>query len=657
MLCCPGAYAMIAGHIIDDAGRPVAGARVFAEPGVEGALVEGAVLPDGTFNISGEFFGNVGVFALAPGHGYGGRHLNIAAGDEPNHVEIKLAPETQIGATVADARGNPLSGVRVTSIALTHPSKVGIPVSKLSAFGQTVPSTNASGRVTVPMIPSGAVIALKFEHHMHAQEAITDIAAGTSDTQVTMHRGVSVRGKVVIRGTDTPVSGATITARNAQPPHDTAICATDGTGIFSTRLKPGVYLFQAYGAGRISPGLQRFEVTGESPEQTLRLSLSETGIITGAMNDARTGQPIPGIRVLLETMGHAAAAARTGPDGRFRLKAAAGANTLYFESMEGYMPPDTRALRVTVPAGDTLELPGMWLAPAPVFTLRVVEDDGETLVPGAFIALLHPRQFGWQRADAQGRATLRFSALPEDNRIIGFAEHPQKDYGALFSMDHASTADAVVALLPLARVEGRVVNRNGAPVPGAAVGAFFADDALPEALPVWRCFTDNDGYFLWPAAPAGVPQRCIATQGAGPEIIAKDINPAPREHIDLGTITLAADISPAAMPSMSWLEQPWLCGPQAETAGKAGIVVFHCRPGEAAVYTDASAAIRELLHSFNIETLVAVTADYDCETAAVPVYRSPAHAPATTVHNQDGIIRLSLTGLPPLALLRQLDTE
>src|SRR5690606_22176261 len=113
--------------------------------------------------------------------------------------------------------------------------------------------------------------------------------------------------------------------------------------------------------------------------------------------------------------------------------------------------------------------------------------DGETPVSHAFISLLRPKQFGWQQTDADGRVTLRFTTLPDDNRVIGFVEDPHKAQGGVFALDRSNDENGSVALLPLAKVTGRIVNEQGNPVAGATVGALFADDALPEALPLWRC--------------------------------------------------------------------------------------------------------------------------------------------------------------------------
>ncbi len=367
-IACLPAGAALSGRVADSNGAAVKGARVFAEAGLVGGVSEGAVDDDGGFVIDGEFHGGVGVFAWAPGCGFGGQHHNIALGDRHDQLQIVLQPACVVAGWISDDQGNVLPGVKVAGMALLSPAKVGIPLSKLESLGFSAPTSDSQGRFTVPWIPEGGRATLKFEHPRFAQETITDVGADGGEVRIIMLRGVSVRGRVLLRGTDTSVSGAIVAARNAQPPHDTAFSASDGSGAFSLRLKPGVYLFQAHAAGRVSPGLQRVEIRGDLPEQTLSLALSGSGAIVGSVHDAKTGSPIPGVRVLLETMGRPAGAARTGADGRFRLDAAEGDNTVLFEEVPGYQPPDARSLRVQVTGGQTLELAGMWLAPLPAAT-------------------------------------------------------------------------------------------------------------------------------------------------------------------------------------------------------------------------------------------------------------------------------------------------
>lgn len=648
--------AVLTGRITDASGGAVAGARVFAEPGIESAVVEGRVDPDGTFTVEGEYFGNIGVFAVAPGFGFGGVHLNIADASGLSGTTITLTRAAAVSGRVTNEKGRPVANARLASMAIVHPVKVGIPFFKLSGFGILPPTTNDDGRFMLEGVPDGAKVALKFEHASYAQEAVPEVAAGTSDLEVKLYHGVTLRGRVTVRGADTPVSGAIVTVRNAQPPHDTAFSGTDGSGTFRTMLKPGVYMVQAHAAGRISPGMQRVELRGELPEQQVFLSLSDKGAIAGSIQDAKSGEPIAGARVLLETAGQAAGAVRTGRDGRFRLDAPEGINTLHFDSVDGYLPPDTRALQVTVPARGVLELPGLWLAPVSDYTLRVVESDGETPVPGAFVSLLWPRQFGWQRGDDAGRLVIRFRTLPSDNRIIGLAEHPEKDMAALFALDRAHAAEAEVVLLPQASVSGRIVNEKGEPMSGITVGAMYADDTSSEALPLWRCVTGADGSYSWPAVPAGVPQRCVASTGrAGGEDV-RDFNPAPGEHVDLGEMVLPGKPAATADPVV-WKDMALLCGPQAATGGNMGLAAFYCGATDAPVYLEAAASMREQLRRLQVETVVVVNGYYDCDQDRVPVYRGAAKGQVTRVFDRQGRLMLEAVGLPPVSALRQSAAE
>lgn len=653
----PG-YASLSGLITDTSGKPVSGARVVVEPGIEATLIAGRVDETGRFSFDGDFFGTVGIVAWAPGYGFGGTHLNIASGDQPDNIPITLAPEAVISGQVTDAQGTPISNARLASLAVTHPFKVGIPLFKLEPFGVVPPVTNSEGRFSVSGVPADGEVILKFEHPAYAQEAVPNVKAGESALRVTMHRGVALRGTVNIRGVGAPVSGALVAARNAQPPHDTAFSTTDGSGVFTTLLKPGVYLLQAYATGRISPGLQRVTLRGDLPEQHANLTLSQKGMVLGTIHDAKSGAPIAGARVLLETQDQPAGATRTGSDGRFKLEAPEGVNTLYFESVEGYRPPDTRAMRITVPGGGELELPGLWLAPMPDHVLHIVEADGETPVPNAFISLLWPRQFGWQRSNSLGQVEVRFGALPPDNRILGFVEHPEKSLGALFVLDQQRTEEASVALLPLAEVSGQVVGKDGTPIEGVTVGALYADDTSPEALTLWRAVTDGSGRFVWPAAPAGVPQRCIATLGNIHGTAGRDINPAPGEQVELGVIRLEV-IGAAPVNSVSeyWTEPPRLCGPAASLDKSSGMVVVCCKAADAAVCIDAAVAMCGHLTAMNLGTAVLVDGIFECHEAAVPVYAGTGYPDGVRVYDRNGRLCFQSVGLPPVKVLRRLAVE
>lgn len=353
----------LSGQVVDEAGIPVAEARVFAEPGLGGELLSVDVSEEGRFRFEDLLPGPLGVFAIAPGYGFGGQHLNISPGDTLPDLTIVLSPEDRISGRVLDPKGKPVEGARITRIALLAPSKVGIPLAKLALLGFEEPVSARDGRFRVEGLPKGGTVALKTGHPDFAQEGVDGIAVGSKNVRVEMQPGVMIQGTVLTREEGGPAAQAAIIFKNAQPPHDTAIARSDAAGSFATRLKPGVYLYQALAAGQRSAGWERLMVTGEQPMQRVRLTVAGTGIIRGNIKDAVSGNPIAGARVMIFTEGTLSAMVRTGTTGDFQAEVGEGESVVWIEAPPGYQKPQTPAVGVPVATDEEVELPGFWLAP------------------------------------------------------------------------------------------------------------------------------------------------------------------------------------------------------------------------------------------------------------------------------------------------------
>lgn len=646
---------VLSGRVVDADGTPVPGAAVFVEPGQGGELVRVAADTQGDFQLEGPFTGGVGLFAVAPGRSFGGVHLNLALGEREEGLRLVLDAPSSLSGKVTTDKNAPVAGARITRIGLVGPSKVGIPLAKLAAFGFEEPATDREGRFTVTGLPSGGRVAVKVGHPEYAQEAVDDLVPGNGNVAIRMWRGVTVRGEVRLRGDQSPVSGAAVILRSAQPPHDSAVARTDAFGVFNLRLKPGVYLAQATAAGQATPGWQRVTITGESLETSVHLGLAGTGTVRGVIADASTGLPIEGARIRLESAGNVAAILRSGPSGEFRAAAAEGDNVLYFESTPGYMPPEPRGVRVSVAGGRELELPGIWLAPLPVFRVQVLDEDEETPVPGAVISLLRPRQFGWLASGADGWAEIRIANLPPDGRIVGLVEHPGKPSGAVFSLARSDAAGAAVKLLPLASVSGRVVDGKGAPLPNIIVGAVYPDSPENDPLLLWRTVTGPDGAFRWDAVVPGVPQHCAAYGGGSAQGEGMPFNLAPAAAKELDSITLAegaARAGTAPPQKVDWRKNRLLCG-AAPAGGARPAVVVYCEAHEAGAAVEG---LHGALVSANLQSkwdaAVVVRGGYSCTDAPLPVYAGSAPDPAgTLLVDPDGKVTLRTFGLPPLRSL------
>ena len=272
--------------------RPLPKPKVYLERG--DSLVSQAVSSDGSYRFDNVETGVSGVFAIAEGYAYGGATVNMGMGDALPDLVIRLGEVDSVSGKVVDPKGKPISGARITGIALLGDTKVGVPLAKLEKDGVKIPVSAADGRFTIPQIPKGQTIAVKVNHVAFAQEAAGNIAAGERNVRIAMNPGVLVRGNVLTRDRSAAVMNATISIKNNQPPYDSLSLVSSPAGTFELRLKPGIYLCQAVSAQYRSPGLEQILLTGEQPEQKVTLRLAGMVPLHGKVLDAVSGGPRAG---------------------------------------------------------------------------------------------------------------------------------------------------------------------------------------------------------------------------------------------------------------------------------------------------------------------------------------------------------------------------
>lgn len=642
----------VTGTVVDSAGAPIPNARVFAEAGLAAPLQETAAGPDGRFRLEELGVGDTGIFAYAPGHAFGGLTLSIAVEDNPAPVTIRLGEEGSISGKVIGGKDTPVQGALVTRVALLGAEKVGIPLSKLKDAGIEVPTSGADGRFAIPHLPKGGTVALKFTHAQFALEGVPSVSVGEDNLKVQLYLGVLVEGDVVTRGDGAPIANAPVLLRNAQPPYDTTLASSDARGKFSVRLKPGVYLYQAAGGTIQSSGWTKLQLNGEEPTVKVRVIAGGTGTVRGEVKDAKTGHPIAGARVSLTTNGNRAAVERTGPTGIFQFNAGVGENVVRLEVAQGFQPPaGGNSVKLTVKEGETVTLPGMWLAPLPSYRLQVVDEQMKPAA-GAVVRLLQPNQFGLRTSAADGWLDLNIGSLPEGGRIIGLVESSDGALGGLFALTTKDAAGAKVQLLPLGHVEGRVENGRGKPVPGAVVGgAFPGTEKDAEPVLLWRTTTDAEGHYVWTGICAGVPQLPIARLGAGKVAQGAPFNLAPNERKQLDDLKIegAGRAEDDVATSISLESYQAVCGPELRSSPKT-VVLF----GSASEAVPMAESLQALAQA-HPEIAVCVVAESapDCGGVATPIRVGKAPGAARTyVLDAAGRILVRTFGLPPMSALR-----
>jgi hypothetical protein len=647
----------VSGVVVDHLGAAVPSAEVYLEPDPGAALLATQTDADGRFRVEGDFAQRVGIFAVAPGKAYGGESLEVPWNDAISDVIIALPEPGRVSGKVhAGRRNKPIEGAEVTGILLMGERKVGIPLAKLAARGHPIPTTNASGAVTIEGVPLGTEIALKIRHASYAQDHVLGVRAGGNAFTLSLQPGITVHGTVRSRGAQLAIANARVTITNAHPPRDSVSTTTDHTGAFNLRLKPGAYWYEVESASMRTPGPEQLLVSGELSEEQKTLYVAGQGTITGKVIDAITNSPVAGATLSLHSFGKEVGYATTGHSGTYSFKAAAGTNAVSLLYAPGFKRAERKAYTLDLMEGEEQTFPDLFMTPLPTYRVHVLNQAGAP-VPGAIVSLVRPRQFGWTATDADGWAELNVGSLPEDGSVVGLVEHAHQPLGAYFAISDSQVASAEVRVQTLSAIAGSTENAKGRSRAGVAVAAVFALSGVAEPIPFARTVSRDDGRFAWNSVPANIIVKALAmdTSGVTGKTVSMRIEPGTTANLGALQGELVEGRS-AYGDKLPWFKGQHLGGDPVDAgfmADKAAVVMY-CPNGQAAVVIEAFEEAAALIRDRGIEFGVVVDGPYEPGDVSVPIFAGEAPGAATTyVVNANGVVMLETFGMPPLRALQQ----
>lgn len=638
--------------MIDVSGRPVADARVFTEEGIDGPIQETRSDAQGQYRFAEVGAGITGVFAIAPGHAWGGQSVTLAHNEARAGVDLRLGVPASLSGQVMNAEGRGINGASIAGVLLQTATPVAVPLGKLARFGFAAPTTDGQGRFVVPSLPSGERIALKITHPRYAQEGAMDLPVGASTQRIGMTPGVLVTGIVYARGTQTPVGNMTIMVRKSTPPADTVVTRTNADGSFAARLKPGSYDFLAAGGDMRSPSGRRIEISSQAPSQKVELYVAGTGRISGQVRNAETDQPVANARIQVDAYGVPSAIVRTGPTGEYEIAVATGENTLRFESAAGYAPPPDAAYNINVDENETAKAPTFWVVPIPAYRIVAVDNAGNP-VSGAVVRVLRPHQFGWRMTDASGAVALTLASMPADGVVVGTVDDGAR--GGVFVMPRTAGTTATVVMQPFGRMTGTVTNSQGKAIAGAVVDVLLADERVPERPVLGRVTTDASGTLNWPWAMPGValqflarapmPNAAETARAMSPPVSISAGDTARLQPLQLEG---AGDAASVLGQRWNWGDYPVLCGALPAATGTmngAALLVFTSGE-EAPLIAESLAAVRTFAGA-GLTTAVVSTETIPCGDIEGVVLEGLPPAPATTyLIDRAGRVVLETSGIP-----------
>ena len=385
-------------------------------------------------------------------------------------LDITLTPGSTMEGTVThESVGRPAPGIQVLAVRRVRGWRL-----------YERATTDERGRYRIGNLPAGrytvrVIIPDNAEWTAAVRPNVTLLPDQVAQTDLTLIEGLSMRGRVVEAGTDTPVAGAALSARG---PEQSIKGTSKADGSFRLRCPPGVYRVRVSSVPesyvrpdwRISKTVR---LTEGADRPALELAVAKGVIVEGRAVD-RQGQPVAGIRVGTRALMPmpSLATAHTNGEGAFRLT--------------GIMPDARLALRArdteTKRGGSTMvqtegaDLNGVVLRLHPLakVTGRVV-DSSQAPVSGVEVTLYETcgetsRRAQTIRTEADGSFELLatpgmpFTVRAPKGRRDSLWRRIVAEAGG-----HHEWGDIVVPRLTNAPVRGRVETADGKPVPHAQV--------------------------------------------------------------------------------------------------------------------------------------------------------------------------------------------
>ena len=515
------APAVVTGTVLNRAtGSPIAGALAWVA-GAEPALVRADRA--GRFRLAAAPGGSLVVAAAAPGYFPSSR----AAKD--GTAGLELTPAIVLAGAVLDADGLPLAGANV-QVRSQRRFPLPWPSERPGRGGEAVTAGDGRWRFR---LAAGPAYELRASHDAYAPAEVT-VAAGRSesDLAIVLRRGAALIGEVVDRDRRQPVAGARVRVFAAPADQPTqieivsgervsdfeALSAADGSFVIA-HLPAQRFDLEVRAAGFAPLALPGITLPAEEGRDLDlgTLKLAPGAVIEGWVTDT-DGHPIESAQISLDPLGDPGAgrravtirgagppAAVTDRQGYFQLgDLAAGARVNLTVGHPDYLdarlaaiePPTTEPLQVVLHRGAHLSGIVVDASGGPIAGAQLMAKSQVTSPDGASVSAIGT---GGQSGD-DGRFTVPNLApgpFRLDVRAVGFLPWQASET----AVEGEELGPLRIELERGTTVEGRVVDGDGLPVPGARVSVRSTASAAETSMS--GTLTDADGHYRQESAPTG----------------------------------------------------------------------------------------------------------------------------------------------------------
>ena len=332
----------IAGRVVDEAGKPVAGARVealgsggrfasslaFAEEGAR-AFCRAVTGGDGGFALAAAPEGNLVASVRAGGFFPGDEYWT----ERDRSPVVKLSRGAALRGRVTDPKGKPAAGAIV------------------SARGVAAQADESGNYALSGVAPGPVLVRALWKEELGGRKRGLNLRRGEeAEVPIRLTEDSAISGVVLDERSRRPLAGASVWA--SEPSLEGTgsererSARTDARGRFRIAgLAAGVYGLQVAKRGFLTSAERLVEAA--SPPAAVSFALSRAASVAGRVVD-EGGDPVPGAEVGVVERWDDAPRSLTGPDGRFRINGVEPSPGIFLEAKKrGFVPAVSGRLAVT----------------------------------------------------------------------------------------------------------------------------------------------------------------------------------------------------------------------------------------------------------------------------------------------------------------------
>ncbi len=435
-------------------------------------------------------------------HAVGSATVSLDSISEP--LAITLGDAHTVSGIVRDAGGKPIANAEVWVDRIMKRANPFEMSGSEMMFNLSLPPltvrTDGNGVFIIGHIPDDVTVGVMARGDGYTQNYTWGIPPDADAVSLTLERGGSVEGTVVIEGTRKPAADVIVSASSSVQGgtrggmHGST--TTDARGRFVIgNLAAGMYKVYAIPGTQYpdhAPAVRdSVTVTAGGVVRNIEVALGTGSIITGRVTDAATGAPLKKVTVDIKQGG---SPTETDDNGVYRIRAVPGSVNIYVRAPRGYYS-DPNWDNLVVKAGDTVTR-DFKLTRGVDVRITVRTADGKP-VSGAGIST-SDYYSEMERSDPKGVAFLHGLRDGQQLQLTARQAELKLSGSASVKVKPGASVEIVASPYETADITGRMLDDAGKPVAGTEVWIMkmFNNPASGRAgMSTCGGFTDREGNF------------------------------------------------------------------------------------------------------------------------------------------------------------------